>query len=128
MTINKENLISIEKDFLLVQNTLQASLEQASTVLAQAAIAAEESEHPKSYEAVAALIKSISEMSDKLLDQHRKKQVLIKEEKEQDKINSSEENTKQIGSSFTGTFSDLQRKMLTQKVIDVEIKQNDEKL
>lgn len=78
---------------------------------------AQESEHPRSYEVLAGMLKNMADVTDKLMDlQKKKKELVIGDKKEQSKAAAITQNN-----VFVGSTADLQRMLLDAKseIIDV---------
>lgn len=83
---------------------------------------ARESEHPRSFEVLATLMKTISDVNDRLLDGHRKKKdILRKDTKDQAMLEKPSTNTTN-NIIFSGTTSEMQEKLkeLQDNVIEGE--------
>jgi hypothetical protein len=79
---------------------------------------AQESEHPRSYEVLAGMLKNMADVTDKLMDlQKKKKELSVVDKKEQAKPGAITQNN-----VFVGSTTDLQRMLIDAKseIIDVD--------
>lgn len=64
---------SFDKDFDFIRKNLKDVIESGSTALNRMILVANESQHPRSYEVVATLMKALADVNKDLLDSHKKK-------------------------------------------------------
>lgn len=64
---------SFDKDFDFIRKNLKDVIASGTTALNRMILVANESQHPRSYEVVATLMKALSDINKDLLDSHKKK-------------------------------------------------------
>lgn len=121
----------MKDDFEYSRQTYYDLIEKGQDALEEMIVVAKNLEHPRAFEVVAAMMKNISDVNDRLMDLHKKKVSMTQAEKN-DSITTK--NITNNTSVFIGSTSDLQRLMLDMdnKKSDIidnveEIKIKDEK-
>lgn len=92
-----------ENDFEFSRQTYYDLILKGQEALDEMLMVAKSTEHPRSYEVVAGLIKNISDVNDRLMDNHKKNKDL----KAPNKFERDENDRPAV--AFVGTTSDLQR-------------------
>ena len=121
----------MKDDFEYSRQTYYDLIEKGQDALEEMIVVAKNLEHPRAFEVVAAMMKNISDVNDRLMDLHKKKVSMTQAEKND---STTTKNITNNTSVFIGSTSDLQRLMLdmdnkTTNIIDnvEEIKIKDEK-
>src|ERR1700747_1094375 len=93
----------LEADLRFVRSSLYGIMDNGSETIEQLMQLSKESQHPRTYEVLGNFMKNMGEMSDKLLDLHKKKQELtgVKVEAQ------AQQNITVEKAVFVGTTSDL---------------------
>lgn len=103
---------NIKSDYEYSRETYYDLIEKGRASLEDMIHVARESEHPRAYEVLSGMIKSISDVNDKLMDLNKKNKDI------------SQKNQKQIehqqNNIFLGSTADLQKMLQNEKVIDVD--------
>lgn len=120
----------MKDDFEYSRQTYYDLIEKGQDALEEMIVVAKNLEHPRAFEVVAAMMKNISDVNDRLMDLHKKKVSMTQAEKND---STTTKNITNNTSVFIGSTSDLQRLMLdmdnkTTNIIDnvEEIKIKDE--
>ena len=120
----------MKDDFEYSRQTYYDLIEKGQDALEEMIVVAKNLEHPRAFEVVAAMMKNISDVNDRLMDLHKKKVSMTQAEKND---STTTKNITNNTSVFIGSTSDLQRLMLdmdnkTSNIIDnvEEIKIKDE--
>lgn len=93
----------IENDFKYTRENLYSVIEQGNKALEDMIDVAKASEHPRAYEVVSGLMKTLVDANKDLLDLSKKKKDLQKEEEKKDEASTVNNNL------FVGSTSDLQK-------------------
>lgn len=94
---------TISDDFEYSRRTYYDLIEKGQTALEQMIDVAQAIEHPRAYEVVSGMIKNISDVNDRLMDLHKKKVSMKKDDDQPKQITNN--NT----SVFIGSTTDLQK-------------------
>lgn len=97
---------TFEYDYNATRNNLHALLQQGQDALVHALEVAKQSEHPRAFEVVSGLMKDLADINGKLLDLHKKKQII-----ENPKTPESKD-TKQVTNNnaiFVGSTTELSK-------------------
>ena len=103
MTIDEKNIKSV---YDYSRETYYDLLEKGRESLEDMIEVARQSEHPRAYEVLSGMIKNVGEVSDSLMDIHKKKKDIDKK----DDIKTIEGTTN--NNLFVGSTTDLQRMLL----------------
>ena len=114
-----------ENDFEMARRIKHELLVKGAEALEDMIEVAKSTEHPRAYEVLSGMIKNVGEVSDSLMDIHKKKKDYDKpDEKIKELPNTTNNNV------FIGSTSDLQRMLLKkddeEKVIDINDYKSDE--
>ena len=114
-----------ENDFEMARRIKHDLLVKGSEALEDMIEVAKSTEHPRAYEVLSGMIKNVGEVSDSLMDIHKKKKDYDKpDEKIKELPNTTNNNV------FIGSTSDLQRMLLKkddeEKVVDINDYKTDE--
>ena len=114
-----------ENDFEMARRIKHDLLVKGSEALEDMIEVAKSTEHPRAYEVLSGMIKNVGEVSDSLMDIHKKKKDYDKpDEKIKELPNTTNNNV------FIGSTSDLQRMLLKkddeEKVVDINDYKSDE--
>lgn len=93
---NKE----VETDTKYVRQNMYDLIEKGHGAIDELLIIADQSQHPRSYEVLAGLIKTMGEMNKDLIDMHEKKKKLLSKEEKEDRAVTN-------NNLFVGSTSDL---------------------
>lgn len=97
----------IENDYDISRNNLHSLIDQGKDALQHALEVAKQSEHPRAFEVVGALIKQLADVNQQLMDVHQQKKKLEEPSKAQQGKNVTN------NSIFVGSTADL-NKMIKQ--------------
>jgi hypothetical protein len=93
----------VDNDFAFARTTLYDAITKGATALEELAEISRQSQHPRSYEVLATLLKNLSDVNDKLLNLHREKRDL-----DQDTQETSESTRPLVGNAvFVGSTAEL---------------------
>ena len=114
----KEQIISdAEEDYKYSRKKLKSLIDKAEESLDRLIIVADETEHPRTFEVLAGMLQTTSDMTDKLMGLQKKRKDLILGK-------NPDEEGKQGGMTnvavFVGTTTDLQQKLASGSDITVE--------
>lgn len=93
------NKVDLEKDYKYSRETLEEILVQGRVAISDALRVAQDSEHPRAYEVVGSLIKTVGDVTDKLLDLQEKMKRLEEKEVDFKHTNNTTNNAVFIGST-----------------------------
>lgn len=96
----------LEYDIAVARQNILNVITVSKNVVESAATVAADSEHPKSIEAYAALIKSISDASERLINIHTQKKAILKSDKKEDTPSGNVTNNTV---AFVGTPAELMK-------------------
>lgn len=105
---------SFNQDFDYIRKNLKDIIKSGSSALNKMIIVAEASQHPRSYEVVATLIKALADVNKDLLDSHKRKVELNMISGTSTTTNNSQTNTS--NTIFVGSTSEL-AKLLKNKIL-----------
>lgn len=114
----KEDLISdSEEDYKFSRARLKSLIDKAEHSLEGLMMVAEEAEHPRTYEVLAGMLQTTSDMTDKLMDLQRKRKDILAPQKNNIDHPPNPTNV----AVFIGTSADLQKRLSSSssQIIDV---------
>jgi len=114
----KEDLISdSEEDYKFSRAKLKSLIDKAEHSLEGLMTVAEEAEHPRTYEVLAGMLQTTSDMTDKLMDLQRKRKDILAPQKNNTDHSPNPTNV----AVFIGTSADLQKRLSSSssEIIDV---------
>tara|TARA_R110000868_G_scaffold302452_2_gene562985 strand:- start:297 stop:665 length:369 start_codon:yes stop_codon:yes gene_type:complete len=122
MTDKNDN---VDNDFEFVRQTQYDLLVKGSSALDDMMEVARATEHPRAFEVLSNMLKNVADISNNLLDLHKKKKEYHKEDKPSELPNQTTNNV------FIGSTSDLQRMLLqhsdeSNKIVDISDYKKDE--
>jgi hypothetical protein len=104
---------SFDKDFDFIRKNLKDVIASGTTALNRMILVAHESQHPRSYEVVATLMKALSDINKDLLDSHKKKYETNMLKGTSNITNNQTNNTQNI--IFSGSTSELAKLLKNKK-------------
>lgn len=104
---------SIDEDINLARVNLQDILEQGQTALDELCIVAAASQHPRAYEVVATMVKTLTDANMALLQmQQKKKELKAKDDGQPKKV---------VNNLFVGSTADLQKILSPRKPVEPRV-------
>ena len=116
MTTSKKTTPSshTDDDYEYARQTYIGLIEKVKDAIEGASQVAEETEHPRAYEVLGALLKNAADMTDKLLENHRRKQVIDEKKPQQPPQIGAPIIDGEASEVFHGTVADLQKSLKVQ--------------
>ena len=103
-----EALVSdAEDDYKFARSKLKSLIKKAEESLERLIVVADETEHPRTFEVLAGMLQTTSDMTDKLIELQKKRKELIVGKKPEEKPQQAPTNV----AVFVGTTTDLQKQL-----------------
>lgn len=119
--MHENDKTDVNDDYEFSRNTYKSLIDQAEDVLPSLINLAKESESPRVFEVMAGMMKTVADLTDKLMDlQQKKKNITTPSRNAAPALENS--TTSVTNNLFVGNTADLQKMLIDQsnKVIDVD--------